>query len=103
MCYVTAEVDDTAHPIGSSVYDVTARSSAIVLEETRLTCREWKKKGLHWLRMKLKFLLNLARFSGYCGTHQIPVTRTEIKDGNALLLITEAFGWHGGWTGSVHI
>ena len=38
------EDDDTGHPIGCSVYDITARSSAIVLEEILLTCGKWEKK-----------------------------------------------------------
>ena len=32
------------HPTGWSVYDVAARSSAVGLEETRLTCGKWRGK-----------------------------------------------------------
>ena len=42
--------------------------------------------------MRLRFLLNLARISIYSGTHLISITRIEIKEGDALLLIVEAFG-----------
>ena len=38
-----AEADHTVHPIGRLVHDVAARSSAIVLEETRLTTRKREK------------------------------------------------------------
>ena len=34
---------------------------ATVLEETPLTCGKWKRKWHNWLRMRLKFLLNLFR------------------------------------------
>ena len=39
-----AKADDTAHLIGWSVYDVIARSLAIVLGETRMTCGKLGKK-----------------------------------------------------------
>ena len=39
-----AEADHTVHPIGRSVYDVAARSSAIVLEGHWLTRGKWEKK-----------------------------------------------------------
>ena len=42
-----AKDDYRAHLIGQSVYDGTAQSPAIVLEETRMTCGKWGKKGLY--------------------------------------------------------
>ena len=39
------EADRIAHPIGSSVYDIGAQSSACVLEVTRLTYGKVEEEG----------------------------------------------------------
>ena len=72
--------------------DLTARSSAIVcvcvfffLEETRL--RKVEKEWHHWWGWDWSFYWICAGLSEYCRIHLIPVTRIEIKEGHALLLI----------------
>lgn len=84
------EPDHTVHPTGWSVYDVTAQLSAVVSEETRLTCGEWKKKWHHRLRMGVKFLLN------HCGDQRTLWEPSDSSDqnqsqrGDPLLQMAEA-------------
>ena len=52
--------------------------------------KDFTDRGWDW-----SFYWICAGVSKYCGTHLIQVTKTEIKEGNALLLTTKAFGWRG--------
>ena len=54
-----AEADHASHPIGWSVYDVAARSSVTVAEETRLV-RKVEKQVVSLAEDEIKFPLTLC-------------------------------------------
>ena len=67
----------------------------MLLEETQQTGGKWKKERASLTDDEiLRFYWICVGISRYCGTHLIPVTKKEIKEGAALLLIAETFAWH---------
>ena len=83
-----AKAGHKVHPIDQPVYDIMAQSQPLFYAMRKV------EKETESLRMKIKFLMNLCRHKQTRWDPSDPSYKKRNERRDALLQVTELFGWH---------